>query len=142
MFQLKYVPPVPIDELLNGQVVVRNLFLSIDATMRVWISGAKSYMEPVGIGEIMKGQGIAEVIYSKSKKFVVGDRVLGLTRWEKYSVLSEKGLIKLPKEEDHIENYLGVLGISGLTAYMGLHKIGNIKSGDSLVVSAAAGAVG
>lgn len=120
VFQVKYVPPLPITEVAEKEVIVKNLYLSIDATMRVWISGAKSYMEPIKPGDIMKGQGVSEVIYSKSSRFNIGDRVLGLTYWQKYSILSEKGLVKIPKEHPHPEDFLGVLGISGLTAYFGL----------------------
>lgn len=88
IFQIKFVAPTPIDQLKEGEIIVKNIFFSIDATMRVWISGAKSYMEPIRPGDIMKGQGVAIVIYSNSKKFQKGDHVLGLTFWQKYSVVS------------------------------------------------------
>lgn len=142
VFQIKYVPPVPTDQVRDGEVVVRNLFISIDATNRVWISGVKTYMEPIKPNEVMKGFGVAEVIFSKSPAFKVGDRVLGLTYWQKYSVLPDKGLSHLPPSYPNYENFLGVLGISGLTAYFGLKKIGKLKAGEKVVVSAAAGAVG
>jgi len=97
VFQIKYVPPKPTDTLIDGQVIVRNLFLSIDATMRVWISGVKSYMEPILPGDIMRGMGVSEVIYSRNGKFKVGDKILGMTYWQKYSVLDGKGLTLLPQ---------------------------------------------
>lgn len=142
VFQLKFVPPIPVDQLIAGEVVVKNLFLSVDATQRVWISGVKTYMDPVKPGDLMKGAGVGEVIYSKDPKFKIGDKVLGLTFWQKYSVLKAKDLTALPKNYNNYEHFLGVLGISGLTAYFGLKKIGNLKEGETVVISAAAGAVG
>jgi len=71
--------------------------MSIDATNRVWISGLKTYIDPIKPGDIMKGQGVSEVIFSKNNKYKVGDIVLGLTYWEKYSVLDGKTLTPLPK---------------------------------------------
>ncbi len=68
--------------------MVRNMFLSIDATMRIWISGIRTYMDPIKPGDLMKGQGVGEVIYSRSNKFKIGDRVLGLLNWQKYAVIS------------------------------------------------------
>lgn len=129
VFQIKFVPPVPTDQIAPGEVVVKNMFLSIDATQRVWISGVKTYIDPVKPGDLMKGMGVAEVIFSKDPKFKIGDRVLGLTYWQKYSVLKAKDLTPLPQNYPNYENFLGVLGISGLTAYFGLKKIGNLKAG-------------
>jgi NADPH-dependent curcumin reductase CurA len=97
VFQIKYVPPIPTDQVKDGEVVVRNLFISVDATNRVWISGVKSYMPPINPGDIMKGLGVGEVLFSKNKKFNVGDKILGLTFWQKYSILEGKGLTLLPK---------------------------------------------
>ena len=142
VFQLKYVPPIPTDQVKAGEVVVKNLFLSIDATHRVWISGVKTYIDPVLPGDLMKGAGVGEVIYSNDPKFKSGDKVLGLTRWQKYSVLKASELSSLPKNQKNYEHFLGVLGISGLTAYFGLKKIGDLKAGETVVISAAAGAVG
>lgn len=90
----------------------------------------------------MKGAGVGEVIYSNDQKFKIGDKVLGLTRWQKYSVLKASELSILPKNQRNYDHFLGVLGISGLTAYFGLKKIGNLKEGETVVISAAAGAVG
>jgi NADPH-dependent curcumin reductase len=121
---------------------VRNLLISVDATNRVWISGVKSYMPPINPGDLMKGLGVAEVLFSKSPKFKTGDKVLGVTYWQKYSVLEAKTLTILPPNLPSYENFLGVLGVAGLTAYFGLEKIGNLKKGERVVVSAAAGSVG
>lgn len=81
------MPPIGTDQIRQGEVIVRNLFISIDATNRVWISGVKSYMPPINPGDLMKGIGVAEILFSKSPKFKIGDKVLGLTYWQKYSVL-------------------------------------------------------
>ena len=139
---MKFVPPIPTDEIKDGEVAVRNLYISIDATNRVWISGVRTYMPPINPGDIMKGLGVAEVIFSKNASFKAGDLVLGLTYWQKYSVLPGKTLTKLPAQDPHPENYVGVLGVSGLTAFSGFDKIGKLKAGEKVVISAAAGAVG
>lgn len=142
VFQLKYVPPIPTDQVQPGEVIVRNLYLSVDAAQRVWITGVKTYIDPVKPGDLMKGAGVGEVIYSRDDKFKIGDKVLGLTYWQRYSVLKAKDLKALPPKYPRYENFLGVLGISGLTAYFGLKKIGKLKAEETVVVSAAAGAVG
>lgn len=141
IFQMVVVPPVPTDNVPEGHVIVRNLFLSIDAAMRVWISGAKTYMDPVKPGDLMKGAGVGQVIYSKGK-LKVGDLVMGMLNWQKYCFIEEKALTVLPKDYPFPEDFLGVFGISGLTAYFGLFEVGKIQPGDTVVVSAAAGAVG
>lgn len=99
-------------------------------------------MDPIRPGDIMVGGGIGEVIYSKAPKFKIGDKVTGLIKWEKYSVLNAKQLTVLPKGYPDYSHFLGVLGISGLTAYFGLKKIGKLKAGETVVVSGAAGGVG
>ena len=99
-------------------------------------------MDPVKPGDLMKGSGVGEIIFSKDPKFKIGDKVLGLTFWQRYSILKAKELTLLPKNYKDYSDFLGVLGISGLTAYFGFKKIGNLKKGEILVVSAAAGAVG
>lgn len=110
--------------------------------MRVWISGVQSYLPPVKPHDIMRAFCVGEVIYSKSKKFGVGDLVLGMIGWQKYAVMKDKELTLIPKDYPNPEHYLGVLGISGLTAYFGLMDIGKIKQNEIVVISAAAGAVG
>ena len=74
----------------DGQIVIRNMFISIDATNRVWISGVQSYMNPINPGDLMRGMGVGEVLFSKNKKYKPGDKVLGLTYWQKYSVVEGK----------------------------------------------------
>lgn len=142
VFQIKYVPPVPTSDVPEHHVVVKNLYISIDATMRVWISGIQSYLPPVQPQDVMRAFCVGQVIYSRSKKLKVGDLAMGLIGWQKYAVLDQKELTPLPRGYPHPEHFLGVLGISGLTAYFGLHSIGRIKKSEVVVVSAAAGAVG
>lgn len=90
IFQIKIVPPVPIDQLKDNDVVVRNLFISIDATMRVWISGVQSYLPPVKVQDVMRAFCVGRVIYSKSKDFKAGDLVLGMLGWQKFAVIKGK----------------------------------------------------
>lgn len=87
IFQIKYVPPVPTNEVPEGSVVIKNMYISIDATMRVWISGVESYLPPVKPNNVMRAFCVGQVIYSKSKKFTKGDTVLGLLGWQKYAVI-------------------------------------------------------
>lgn len=142
VFQIKMGPPPPVDTVPEGSVVVKNMYVSIDATMRVWISGVTSYLPPVKPGDVMRASCVGVVIYSRSNKIKVGDMVTGLIGWQKYAVMKQEELAILPKNHPNYENFLGVLGISGLTAYFGLYEIGKLKQNDIVVVSAAAGAVG
>jgi NADPH-dependent curcumin reductase CurA len=141
IFQMMVTPPVPTDNVQKGQVVVRNLYLSIDAAMRVWISGKKTYMDPVVPGDVMRAMGVGVIIFSNGN-LKAGDIVMGMLEWQKFCLIKEKELIVLPKDYPNPQHFLGVYGISGLTAYFGLFEVGKIKAGDIVVVSAAAGAVG
>jgi len=96
--------------------------------MRIWISGAKSYIDPVKPGDLMKGSGVGEVIFSKGN-LKVGDVVMGMLSWQKYCFIDEKQLTVLPKGYPHPEDFLGVYGISGLSAYIGLFEVGKIQAG-------------
>lgn len=139
---MKLLPSITEDKVPDGNLIVRNIYISIDATNRVWISGKKTYVDPVLPGQVMKGFAIGEVVFSKSQKYKVGDLVMGVLGWEKYTMASEKTLALVPKDYPEPHHFLGVFGISGLTAWIGLFEIGKIKPDDIVVVSAAAGAVG
>ena len=128
--------------LTDEQLIVHIKYISIDATNKVWISGIKSYMDPIKIGEVMKGLAVGEVVYSKSQTIKTGDMVMGLLTWQIYSVFHSSQVKKVPKEYPNPQHFVGVLGISGITAFIGLKEVGELKEGDTLVVSAAAGAVG
>ena len=90
IFQMKVVPPLPITEVGKDHVIVKNMFISIDATMRVWISGVKSYLPPVKPQDVMRALCVGKVLYSNSSKFKVNDIVMGMIGWQKYAVLPAK----------------------------------------------------
>ncbi len=133
----------PTPALGDGQVLVRNVYLSLDPTNRIWMSDMDQYMPPVEIGDVMRGGGIGVVEESRSELFAPGAVVNGLGGWQTYVVADAATLSPVP----HIPGvpltaYMSVLGATGLTAYFGLTDIGKPKPGETLVVSAAAGAVG
>src|ERR1700716_4054315 len=126
----------------DGQVLRRTIYLSLDPYMRGRMSTQKSYAEPAKLGEPMVGSTISEVIESKNPRYRAGDFVLGFDGWQEYAGSDGKGLRKLDPAEAPITCAVGVLGMPGLTAYLGLLDIGKPKEGETVVVSAAAGAVG
>lgn len=123
-----------------GEVLVKNLWLSLDPYMRGRMSDAKSYVKGVDIGEVMVGQTVGEVLESKNPAFKPGDKVLTQLGWQLYGISRE--VIKLDETQAPLSYYLGILGMPGMTAYFGLKEIGQPKAGETLVVSAASGAVG
>jgi NADPH-dependent curcumin reductase CurA len=139
-FQL-HEEPVPTPG--PNEALVRNLYLSLDPTNRVWMSELDGYLPPVAIGEVMRGITLAEVVASNRSDFAVGDKVTGLLGWQDYAIVGDKGKpTKLPPLPVPLPTLLGALGGTGLTAYFGLLEIGQPKPGETVVVSAAAGAVG
>jgi NADPH-dependent curcumin reductase len=135
----------PVPELKEGEALARVKYLSIDPTMRVWMA-VDSYLPAVPIGEVMRAFGLAEVVESKHAQFKKGDKIVGLTNLQEYVVLdgsSRAGWQKIPSIPFVSDTlFLGVLGITGLTAYFGMMEIGKPQKGETLVVSAAAGATG
>ncbi|KAF9119654.1 hypothetical protein BG015_006271, partial [Linnemannia schmuckeri] len=133
-------------DLKDNDVLLRNLYFSLDPYMRGRMRNAKSYVPGFQIGEAMSGYGIAEVTESKNAAFPVGAIVSGFTGWQKYSVIpGASGLRILPGARESpipLSAHLGVLGMPGLTAYASLKIIGQPKAGETIFVSAAAGAVG
>jgi NADPH-dependent curcumin reductase CurA len=125
-----------------GEVLVRNEWLSLDPYMRGRMNDAKSYVPPVQIGEVMVGQTVGEVIESKDGQLERGDRVLTQLGWQSHGVARARDLVKIDTRRAPASCYLGVLGMPGLTAWFGLFEIGQPKPGETLVVSAASGAVG
>lgn len=125
-----------------GQVLLRTVFLSLDPYMRGRMSDAASYAAPVAIGATMVGAAVCRIEASLHEDFAVGDWVLAYTGWQDYAVLDGAGLTKLDSQFTHPSYALGVLGMPGLTAYMGLLDIGTPKAGETVVVAAATGAVG
>jgi hypothetical protein len=132
----------PVGEPAEGQVLVRVDYLSLDPAMRGWMNDARSYVPPVGIGEVMRAGGAGEVIASRHPGFSPGDHVTGLTGAQEYAVLGGDGLTKVDLRLAPLPVYLGTLGMPGLTAYFGLLTVGRLSEGDTVVVSGAAGAVG
>ena len=136
----------PIPEPQGGEAVVRNLYLSLDPTNRIWMSDIDQYMAPVEIGAVMRGGGIGQVIASRSPRFQVGDLVAGFVNWQDYSVARPDDAVPLrilPKGLPiPLPTMMAACGMTGLTAYFGLLELGKPKAGDTVVVSAAAGAVG
>lgn len=134
----------PVPEISDGEALVRVDWISLDPTNRAWINDLPSYLPPVGIGEVMRGGGLGEVVESKNPRYQVGQKVQGLVGWQEYAVVSD-AMPMLPldvAEGVSPSAYLGALGMTGLTAWIGIRDIGKPRPGETVVVSAAAGAVG
>jgi len=125
-----------------GEVLVRNEWLSLDPYMRGRMSDAKSYAKSAEIGEVMVGQTVGEVVESNDPNFKVGDKVLTPLGWQLYGIAAAKELTRIDAKRAPASSYLGILGMPGITAWFGLFEIGQPKPGNTVVVSAAAGAVG
>lgn len=137
----------PVAEPAEGGVLVKTLALSLDPAMRGWMNDAKSYIPPVGIGEVMRAGGIGKVIASRNPRFAAGDLVTGALGVQEYAPITETdlkraGLAKIDTRLGSITQWLNVLGMPGMTAYFGLLDVGEPRPGDTVVVSGAAGAVG
>jgi NADPH-dependent curcumin reductase CurA len=132
----------PIPELQDGELLARAMYISVDPYMRGRISQARSYAAGVEIGGVMVAGGVARVAASKNANFAVGDIVDPYMGWQEYVVSNGRGLRKLDPSIAPVSTALGVLGMTGLTAYFGLLDICNPKAGETVVVSGAAGAVG
>ncbi|MFL5351064.1 NADP-dependent oxidoreductase [Archangium sp.] len=131
----------PVPEPRDGELLVKVLYLSLDPAMRSWMNEGKSYIPPVGIGEVMRAAGVGRVVSSKHPGFSAGDHVLGVFGVQEYARSDGKGVTQVDPRIP-LPVYLGVLGISGMTAYFGLLDIGKPNPGDTVVVSGAAGSVG
>ncbi|MGB3443799.1 MAG: NADP-dependent oxidoreductase [Actinophytocola sp.] len=126
----------------DGQFLVRTEYVSLDPAMRGWMNDARSYIRPVRIGEIMRAGALGRVIASNHDGFAVGDHVTGTFGVQEYAVSDGLGVIRADPALAPLPTYLGVLGLTGLTAYFGLLDVGKPREGDTVVVSGAAGAVG
>jgi NADPH-dependent curcumin reductase len=134
------IETAPVPEPKDGEVLVKNLWLSLDPYMRGRMSDAKSYVKGVELGDVMVGQTVGEVLESKHPTLKRGDRVLTQLGWQLFGTTKEA--VKLEPGRAPISYYLGILGMPGMTAYFGLKEIGQPKPGETVVVSAASGAVG
>lgn len=128
--------------LQDGEFLVQNEWLSVDPYMRGRMREGESYVAPFELGKPMEGGCVGEVVESKHPKFAVGDHVLGNQGWRKFWISRGEGVQRVDAQASDLQHYLGVLGMTGLTAYVGLTQIGNLKEGDTVFVSAASGAVG
>ncbi|MEV8086049.1 NADP-dependent oxidoreductase [Streptomyces nigra] len=126
----------------EGQVLVRNKYLSVDPYMRGRMSAAKSYADPYELGKVMQGGAVGEVVESNAEGIAVGDHVLHFFGWREYAALDARHAVKVDADAAPLSTYLGVLGMTGLTAYAGLLRTAAFKEGDAVFVSGAAGAVG
>jgi NADPH-dependent curcumin reductase CurA len=131
-----------IDEIGPGEILVGNIYMSVDPYMRGRMDDRKSYVPPFQIGQPLEGGSVGRVIASNGGPFQVGDFVLGMLGWREYFLSDGKDLVKVDPALAPLQAYLGVLGMPGLTAYAGLLHVGELKQGDTVFVSAASGAVG
>ncbi len=129
-------------EIGAGEVALRTIWLSLDPYMRGRMNDAKSYADPVPIGGTMEGGAISEVTASNNDKFAVGDIVVARTGWASHAVSDGSDIRKVDPTIAPLSAYLGVLGMPGMTAWIGLNEIGEMKAGETVLISAATGAVG
>lgn len=132
----------PVAELAEGQICVKNSYLSIDPAMRGWMNDAKSYIAPVGINEVMRALGVGQVLASRHPDFKEGDFVNGALGVQDYFVGKPSGFYRVDPSLAPLPLYLSALGMTGMTAYFALLNVGEPKAGDTVVLSGAAGAVG
>ncbi len=137
----------PVPEPAEGGVLVQTLMLSLDPAMRGWMNEGKSYIAPVGIGEVMRAGGVGRVVASRNADFAVGDHVYGTLGVQEYALVPQEeirrsGLTKIDLRVGSATQWLNVLGMPGMTGYFGLMDVGQPKAGETVVISGAAGAVG
>jgi NADPH-dependent curcumin reductase CurA len=134
----------PVPELADGEALIRVEWISLDPTNRMWINDTPSYLPPVGIGEVMRAAGLGRVVASKNPNYAVGQTMQGLLGWQEYSVASDTTFVMPVDIADDVSPsaYLGALGSTGLTAWVGIRDIAKPQPGETVIVSAAAGAVG
>ncbi|MGF6777460.1 NADP-dependent oxidoreductase [Paraburkholderia sp. GAS334] len=132
----------PLKPLADGEVRVRNHYLSLDPYMRGRMNESKSYAQPQPLDEVMIGGTVGEVVESKNPKFSVGDKVVGMFGWQEFGTSDGKGIQKVDTTHVPLSAYLGPVGMPGVTAWYGLNRIIAPKAGETVVVSAASGAVG
>jgi NADPH-dependent curcumin reductase CurA len=126
-----------------GQALVKVRYLSIDPTIRTWMDDRPGYLPPIGLGEVVRGPGVGEVVESDSARYTPGDLVFGMTGWQDY-VIADEGPASMQVIPPGVapELAMNVLGVNGMTAYFGLLDVGRLQAGETVVVSGAAGATG
>jgi NADPH-dependent curcumin reductase CurA len=138
-FTADAVPARPPDA---GEVLLETLYLSVDPAMRSWMSEGTGYQQGIPLGEVMMGGGIGRVLESRSEEFAAGDLVQARLGWQTHPTIPARYLQKLDLALGTVEDWIGPLGLSAVTAYFGLRDIGDLKANDRVLVSAAAGGVG
>ncbi len=133
---------VPLPQVESDQFVAEVLYVSLDPAMRGWMNDARSYIEPVQIGEVMRAGGIARIRESKLSGFDVGEHIFCMSGVQQFCVSDGSGVQKVDPQIAPLPTFLGVLGMTGLTAYFGMLEVAGIETGETVVVSGAAGAVG
>ena len=132
----------PLAEPKDGEIRVRIAYVSLDPAMRGWISEGRSYVGPVAVGDVMRAYAAGHVELSRNPRFAVGDAVTGLLGVQSHAVSDGRGVIKVDEQLAPLPSWLGGLGMPGHTAYFGLKHVADVKPGETVVVSAASGAVG
>jgi NADPH-dependent curcumin reductase CurA len=136
------IAEVTLPETAKNELLVKNLYMSVDPYMRGRMMDRKSYVPPFQVGQPLEGGSVGEVVESKNDKFEPGDIVLNMLGWREYFVSNGKGLTRINPGKGPVQAYLGTLGMPGMTAYFGLLEIGKPNEGETVFVSAASGAVG
>jgi len=131
-----------IPEIGDGEILVRNLYMSVDPYMRARMNDAKSYVPPFQIDKVLEAGVVGEVVKSQNPKFKAGDVVVGMLGWENYSKSDGADLLTVERGPVPLSYYLGILGMPGMTAYAGLVDVAKLQEGETVFVSAASGAVG
>ena len=132
----------PLPELQDGELLGRTRFISLDPAMRGWLDDRPSYIPPVGIGEVMRAGTVVEVVESRNERFAPGDLLSGSFGVQEWAISDGRGVRKIDASVAPASAFLGALGMPGLTAYFGLVDVGEMKDGETVVISGAAGAVG
>ena len=135
----------PIPEPGEGEFLLRNMYFSMEPAIRGWVDGKANYFAPIPIGGVIRGPSVGQVVTSRNTDFTEGDIVFALNQWEDYSICHSDAILlkKLqPEAGIPLSYYVGSLGGAGTTAYIGLHEVGLVEAGQTVVVSAAAGATG
>jgi hypothetical protein len=132
----------PLPEPSDGQILVRNIYLSVDPYMRGRMNDVRSYVPPFQVGEVLQAGIVGQVVKSRNPGFAEGDYVNGMLGWQNYSLSNGQGIYKIARGNAPLSYHLGILGMPGMAAYVGLITIANAKEGETVFVSAASGAVG
>ena len=126
----------------EGEILLKSRYVSVDPFLRGRMRDEESYIPPFQLNEPLESMIFAEVVESRNNNFKEGEYVSGMLKWQQFQISKGNGINKVDPDQTHLSAYLGVLGLTGLTAYLGLETIADLKAGDTLVVSGAAGTVG